>query len=436
MAFKMIKRILIIISSLKRGGGAERTAAILGTQLYNKGYDIFYLTFSNPSNKYNIKGKYFSFRSNHYSFIVLKRLNKFINSIKKIFQIKIFVESKIIKDFCDKQNIELIISFMEVNNLPTIISRVLFNNKSKLIVSIRTNPDLSYKRSIHILSYFLFKVVTIKYLYKKADLIVPLSRGVGTTLYNYGFSKSSVKPIYNLFDINSCLELSKEKIPFEYRGIFKNSFIFINIGRFVKHKGQIHLIRSFKKVVAKFDSAKLVILGDGILKNELKQLVLNLNLEKNVFFVGVHSNIFPFLKNSNCFVFTSMWEGFGNVIVEALSMNIPVISTDCNYGPREILCPELELSEEVIYPYYGKYGILTNRFKFRRVLQKYYRMSNYARIYDDIKLNDEEDELAEVMIKIIEDSELRNKYSNGLIRAKDFDIKKIIPQWEKIIGII
>ena len=58
-------------------------------------------------------------------------------------------------------------------------------------------------------------------------MIVPLSKGVGTTLYNYGFSKSSVKPIYNFFDINSCLKLSKERIPIDYCGVFKNSFVFI-----------------------------------------------------------------------------------------------------------------------------------------------------------------------------------------------------------------
>ena len=423
MAFKMIKRILIIISSLKRGGGAERTAAILGTQLYNRNYDIFYLTFLNPSNKYNIKGKHFSFRSNPYSFIVLKRLNKFINWIKKILQIKIFVESKIIKDFCDKQNIELIISFMEVNNLPTILSRVLFNNKSKLIVSIRNNPDLALKSPRNKLNYFLFNVITIKLLYKKADKIVPLSKGIGTTLYNYGFSKSSVKPIYNFFDINSCLKLSKERIPIDYCGVFKNSFVFINIGRLVRQKGQIHLIKSFKNVVAKFDNAKLVILGDGILKNELKQLVNNLNLKKHIFFMGVHSNIFPFLKNSNCFVFTSMWEGFGNVIVEALSMNIPVISVDCKYGPREILCPELDLLESIDYPYHGKYGILTKPFKTRK--------NDH-----ELTLFDEEKAFANVMIKTIESPDIRNRYSNGLNRAKDFDMKKIIPQWEKIIGII
>ena len=422
----MTKKLLIISRTFLLGGGIERSAAIIGTKLYNKGYDVYYLTFSNVPAKYKIKGKHFSLNENYYRLSEAKGVKNFFKNIKNVLKSLIFVNPKIIKDFSDSHNIDLIITFGEYNNLPVLLSKILFKNKCKLIVSIRNNPDMQYAKSRNIpsiLTFFLLNLITIKLLYKKADIIVPLSKGVGIALYNYGFNKSSVKPIYNLFDINSCLKLSKEKIPFEYRGIFKNSFIFINIGRLDMQKGQIHLIRSFKEVVAKYDKAKLVILGDGILKSELKQLTKDLNLEKNVFFMGVHSNIFPFLKKSNCFVFTSMWEGFGNVIVEALSTNIPVISVDCKYGPREIICPELDLIEKIDYPYLGKYGILTKPFK-------------AGKSFDDLALTDEEKLYANVMLKTIEDSDIRNKYSNGLIRAKDFDEKNIIPKWEKIINII
>jgi len=408
------------------GGGAQRSAAIIGTKLYNRGYDVYYLTFSNASTKYKTKGKHFSLNENYYRLREAKGVKNFFKNTKKVLKSLIFINPRIIKDFSYKHNIDLIISFEEFINLPVVLSRILLNNKCKLIVSIRSNPDKKYAKSRNILSMlinFLFKVITIKFLYKKADIIVPLSKGVGNTLYNYGFSKNSIKPIYNLFDINFCLKLSKEKIPVDYREIFNDSFVFINIGRLIKLKGQIHLIKSFKKVVTKYNKAKLVILGDGILKNYLKQLVKKLNLEKNIHLIGVHSNIFPFLKKSNCFVFTSIWEGFGNVIVEALSMSIPVISVDCNFGPREILCPELDLLEGIEYPYHGKYGILTKPFKPRKN-------------FNDLILSDEEDVFGNLMIKIIEDPDIRNKYSNGLIRARDFDEKKIIQQWEKIINII
>ena len=166
------------------------------------------------------------------------------------------------------------------------------------------------------------------------------------TLMDYGIPKNKIKTIYTPYDVNTMLKKSNEELSSDYMKIFDNSFVFITIGRLDQPKGQGFLIRIFKEVVKKYDHAKLVILGDGPLENELKDMVLELRLEKKVFLLGVHQNIFPFIKNSNCFVFTSLWEGLGNVLIEALSLSIPIISTDCKYGPREILCPELSITQE------------------------------------------------------------------------------------------
>lgn len=417
-------RILIISRSFLLGGGMERCASTLGTKLYNIGYDVYYLTFSTVSDTYKVNGKHFSLSEKYYRLSEVKGVKNFLKNIKNVLKSLIFINPKIIKDFCYKYDIDLIISFGEYNNLPVLISRVLFKNRSKIIVSIHINPEKMYNitRNVHSLfTFFLFKLITIKLLSKKADSVVTVSRGIENSLYNYSFRKNRLKTIYNLINLNSNLKLSKEKVTPDALGIFRDSFVFINIGKFVPLKGQIHLIKSFKIVVKTYNKAKLVILGDGILKTALKDLVIRLNLEKSVFFLGIHSNIFPFLKNSDCFVFTSLWEGFGFVILEALSMNIPVISTDCKFGPREILCPELDLLENIKYPFYGKYGILTKPF-------------NYKLKLNDLTLSDEEKMLADVMIKIIEQSDLRKKYSNGLIRAKDFDEKKLIIKWEKLIN--
>lgn len=413
----MDTRILIVINSFKRGGGAERTAALLGTQLYKSGYDVYYLTFSNPPYRYKIRGKHFDAYNRNNK---VNGFKKILNNIVNFLELRILTESRMIKNFTEKKKIELIISFMENSNLLVLLSRILFHNHCKIIVSTRSNIDLLYKTK-HIKSYLLGKLITIKILYKKADAIVPLSKGVGNILYKYIPDNRIIRPIYNLFDINFQLKLSREKISSKHDEIFNDSFVYINIGRLIEVKGQIHLIKSFKNVVDKYEKAKLIILGDGDLKNDLKKLVKALNLEKHVFFIGVHSNIFPFLKKSNCFIFTSLWEGFGNVLVEALSMNLPVISTDCRYGPREILCPEVKVSEKIEYPYYGKYGILIEPFKFE---------TNF----NNLKFFEKEKILSKLMIKIIEDPEIKNKYSNGIKRAKDFNVKNIIPKWEKLIN--
>jgi glycosyltransferase involved in cell wall biosynthesis len=82
-----------------------------------------------------------------------------------------------------------------------------------------------------------------------------------------------------------------------------------------------------------------VVLGDGNPK-EIKKLVdlaLELGVEDAVDFLGHQSNPYKFMSQSDCFALTSLWEGFGIVLAEALACGCPIVSTDCPHGPREIL---------------------------------------------------------------------------------------------------
>jgi glycosyltransferase involved in cell wall biosynthesis len=227
-----------------------------------------------------------------------------------------------------------------------------------------------------------------------------------------------------MMNLTENIRQSKEELPEEYKELFTgNYFNFINVGRLNRQKGQWFLIRSFRKVVNQHENARLFILGDGTLKNELKDLINELNLNEKVFLLGVQENVFPFLKNSNCFIFSSLWEGLPIVLIEALSMNLPIISTDCKTGPREILCPELDLNNEIIYPYYCKYGILNQPFNDKLLFRN----------LDEVTLNKSENILSDLMVKIIEDPVLRKKYSNGQRMSEKFDEEEIMKDWEKLL---
>ena len=91
---------------------------------------------------------------------------------------------------------------------------------------------------------------------------------------------------------------------------------------------------------------------------------------KMFFSLDVQENVFPFLKKSDCFIFTSLWEGLPMTLIEALSMNLPIISTDCKTGPREILCPEIDLKKEIQYPYLGEYAVLIQPFPYEMIFSK------------------------------------------------------------------
>jgi glycosyltransferase involved in cell wall biosynthesis len=112
--------------------------------------------------------------------------------------------------------------------------------------------------------------------------------------------------------------------------------VIITAGRLAPVKDHHTSIEAFA-LLRRDTPAKLVILGDGPLRNELTVLVAARNLGDDVLLPGFVADIRPGLLASDLFVLTSTSEGFGNVIVEAMAAGVPVVSTDCPHGPREIL---------------------------------------------------------------------------------------------------
>ena len=154
------------------------------------------------------------------------------------------------------------------------------------------------------------------------------------------------------------LNLKKEKLEEEY--LIKNNFI-LGVGRLTKQKNFTFLIRSFIEIVKKYNNLKLVIVGDGEDRKHLKKMIKKNNLESKVFLLGYQKNVFKFLKNCKCFVLSSLWEDPGFVSVEAGYCNIPVISSNCENGPKEML-------------HWGKAGFLfksNNKEDFLRVFQNF-----------------------------------------------------------------
>ena len=156
--------------------------------------------------------------------------------------------------------------------------------------------------------------------------------------------------------------------------------------------------------------AFLYIIGDGVLKNKLESLIQEYNLENRVFLLGRQENPYKYLSKADCFLFSSNYEGFPNVLLEALSCNLPIISTDCLSGPREILAPNSDLKFQLKDGIeFAKYGVL-------------------------VPVNDV-DKLKEAMNLMIADKDLRSRYKEkARQRAGDFDVKKIIKQYEDVLN--
>jgi len=232
--------------------------------------------------------------------------------------------------------------------------------------------------------------------------------------------ENKTKLVYNFYDLKKIHNLAKEKIEDKYKNIFNNPVI-INMGRLSRPKGQWHLVRAFKKVKEEITNMELVILGRGELEDYLKQLACEMDLEKDVYFLGFQKNPFKFISKSKIYVFPSLYEGFPNAFCEAMACGVTVISSDCKSGPREIMAPETNIDGETKIIEYAKYGILIPVCD-----NNYYNAQ--------IPLTTKEKILAESIIDLYLSKKIREKYiKKAKEKVGDFDKDKIIIQYESIL---
>ena len=107
-------------------------------------------------------------------------------------------------------------------------------------------------------------------------------------------------------------------------------------GRLAAQKDYPSLLRAFKLILNE-RSATLRILGTGELRSRLDELSTELGIQEHVVFLGFESNPYKYFVSADIFVMSSIFEGFGNVVVEAMMCGTPVVVTDCPFGPGEIL---------------------------------------------------------------------------------------------------
>ncbi|WP_159448381.1 glycosyltransferase [Demequina sp. NBRC 110052] len=114
-------------------------------------------------------------------------------------------------------------------------------------------------------------------------------------------------------------------------------FTFVSVARLARQKGQDQLLRAFALAAPHLDGARLRLVGDGPMRDELRELAASLGLGETVEFVGYVSAPEDEIAASDCFVLASRWEGFGVALVEALQCGVPVLATDCDFGPADII---------------------------------------------------------------------------------------------------
>jgi glycosyltransferase involved in cell wall biosynthesis len=144
--------------------------------------------------------------------------------------------------------------------------------------------------------------------------------------------------IYNPCDATGIKTKAAASSHLEHFGLVDKEYI-IHVASFDDMKGHRDLLQAYAKTERKLP---LVLVGKGRLEAEIEQLAVQLNISDCIKFLGFQTNPYPLIRSAALMVLTSKFEGFGYVIVEAQALGVPVISTDCPFGPRELL-PEQNL---------------------------------------------------------------------------------------------
>jgi glycosyltransferase involved in cell wall biosynthesis len=219
-----------------------------------------------------------------------------------------------------------------------IMSWIIGGRPGKLFISEHTNISASHK--IEIKSPLWIIKLSIKIFYRFATGIIAVSDGVKEDIQSLGGSKNyNIQVIYNPVARDSN-NVNPDMIKRYSKELWSDEFKYkiLAVGTLKQQKNFSLLIDSFENMDKKYlENSQLLILGDGPLKKELQVQINNFGLQSQVILCGNVVDPYPWFQSADLFVLSSQWEGFGNVLVEALESRTPVVSTNCNSGPSEIL---------------------------------------------------------------------------------------------------
>jgi glycosyltransferase involved in cell wall biosynthesis len=303
---KKNKKVSLFIPSL-RGGGAEKMFINLANEFVERGIDVDLVLAQK-------EGPYLKDVSDKVDIVDLK-------SRRVLFSLFPLIK------YLRKEKPSVVLSTLNHANIIILIAKIFSFSKAKIIIRIPNYFSISAENKIKILA---------KIFYKRADKIIAISKGIkGDLISTLKIKENKIKVIYNPIFKKNIIQKSKEKNVHSWLKE-KNIPIILGVGRLTEQKDFSTLIRAFYKLRKKRE-VKLIILGEGEKRKELEKLIKELKLENDVSMPGFVNNPYSYMKKADVFVLSSGWEGFGNVIVEAMTCGTSIVSTNCLSGPSEIL---------------------------------------------------------------------------------------------------
>jgi glycosyltransferase involved in cell wall biosynthesis len=303
-------------------GGAGQVCSDIGKALARKRYDVDFLVDGNysgdsyleeglPSNCRLVKLTDAQYDRSEYN------LNYYYSLLRSLTQ------------YLSTETVGVLISNMTKFNIISVWARAISGSAFKLALVEHNLLSHGITGRSRILSYL------VRFHYPFADKVVTVSSDIKEDLCkNHGVNSDRCVTIRNPLDVQSVRTKSEERVDHDW--LLSEVPVVIGVGRFAEQKQFSVLLEAFDLLTSRLD-VRLVLAGDGPLREELQALTRELGLEENVDFLGFVSNPYKYMKEADLLAISSQYEGFGVVATEALACGTPVVSTNCPGGPSDIL---------------------------------------------------------------------------------------------------
>lgn len=291
----------------------------------------------------------------------------------------------------DELKPDMILAKMEYPNIVTAVARRL----CRINVPLALGEEWNLREELKYVSHPRTRVALLKWAYRSAEVVITPSKGTQRILHeDLAIPLHSLRVIPNMVDLADIQDRSRR----EHRHghvVRRNEAVIVAAGRLTLAKGFPYLLRAIKRVETIVPS-HLVILGEGEQRTSLEELTRELEIAEGVSFMGFQENPFPLMINADLFVLSSLWESFGNVLIEAMALGVPVISTRAPYGPEDII-------------EHGETGWLVP--------------------------TGDPDAIAAGILRLLRDGELRRRLSRaGQVAARRFDVAAVVPLYEEVLS--
>lgn len=376
-------KIGIFVGHMSKGGMAMGIAN-LSWALSKQFNDIELLYFGTEQPDFDFYGKMVnlaipgSMQMNH--------LQRLFRTIQRYFRLRKYVR---------RNRIETLISFGEIAN----VLNVLVSGKKKTILAVQVDLLRSQTNSIYHRIYH----GLVRLLYRHADAVVAISEQIAADLQAvFHVKREKIHAIPNIYRFEDIKTMAVQPLEPIREAVFAKPVV-INIANLNEQKSQKHLIRAFVLAKQNIPELQLVIVGRGHLLDNLQRQATQSGYAKDIHFLGFQDNPYKFIKRAHLFVLSSLFEGIPTVLLEAMALGVPVISTDCKTGPREVLGD-------------SEFGVLVPD-----VL--------------DAGASRTEEAIAHWMVKLIQNPSLAEDFvAKAFQRIRDFHANNVFPKWAELIS--